>query len=353
MRQNLFLHFLNRDTREIFKLDELVERDHSRLLTQALNAAVILCEDAVYSPPGFILEDNLLFRLAEQAKPFLTSGVWKLPIREHSLTDYAEKKRTDYGKIRDRYSGLFDDTRLSYLSSHASGLVSREAEITSGIIKGFQKGPDGDSLAWKKVKKSFSSNEVVSASKLPLLAVEQGQAATWSVLEQLIEADPQIALSVLRPTLQHTYFDLYCQEYGLIILSGQAMTPMEIDILSAQLEVFVEGCSELYDTKRRTDETNKGFIKNMSIPTLDTRSSLVLFVALREELDVLKSILDLKVLANGNVAARGVLHGRTIEVICPRDMGRVPASSYMTRYLASQSSPRETNILVLGRSYRK
>jgi len=446
MRRNLFLHFLNRDTREIFKLDRLAPAEQNRRLTQALNAAAILCEDSIFSPPGFILEDNLLFRLAEQARPYLKSSLWKLPLREHSLSDYAEKKRTDYGKIRDRYSGLFDDSRLGYLSNNASGLISRETEITRGIISNFREGPDSGNLVWDKVKRSFSATEVKLASELPFYAVDRGLAATWSAMQPLLNADPKIAAEVLRPTLQHTYFQLYCVEYDLIVLNGvsavlsnfwlpeesnvycfsrfrffldalnlserlldapadliiglrqrnpftdfvdtyvqlacisssnhdlqymvrrilehknlimpmvippsaigfQAITPMEIDILTSQMSTLVDGAIELYGTSRRRHNLESEHQQIMEPVVKITTPKLVLFVALREELEVLKNMMGLTALATGSIAAQGILHDREIDVICPKDMGRVPAAAHVTRYLSEQDAPEKTTIIVLG-----
>ena len=56
MRRNIFLHFLNRDTREIFRVYEVLGKpQHAQILREPLNAAALLCEDACYAPPGFVL----------------------------------------------------------------------------------------------------------------------------------------------------------------------------------------------------------------------------------------------------------------------------------------------------------
>jgi hypothetical protein len=56
-RRDIFLHFLNRDSRQIYGLFRQIDSNRHRfLLGRALNAAVILCEARCIAPPGFIVE---------------------------------------------------------------------------------------------------------------------------------------------------------------------------------------------------------------------------------------------------------------------------------------------------------
>ena len=129
MRRNLFLHFLNRDTREIFGVYELLDRGrHANILREPLNAAAILCENACYAPPGFVIEDDIAFELFEAQSAYLETGLVQLPIRERNLADYAEKKRGEYAPARNRYSGLFDDSRLEALSSYGTAITRRNVK---------------------------------------------------------------------------------------------------------------------------------------------------------------------------------------------------------------------------------
>jgi hypothetical protein len=71
MRRNVYLHFINRDARDILGLFRHLSRDtHCKILSRALNAAVILCEDHTVMPPGFFLECELAYDVVSNKTPF-------------------------------------------------------------------------------------------------------------------------------------------------------------------------------------------------------------------------------------------------------------------------------------------
>lgn len=220
MRRNIFLHFLNRDTREIFRIYDVFGRpQHASILSEPLNAAAILCEDACYAPPGFVLEDDIAFELFENQSPYLGTGLVKLPIRERSLADYAEKKRGEYAPARNRYSGLFDDSRLAVLSSHHNALTSRRAQIGTAIVSGFEGGVDTTSRAWKSIRSNATVEVIKSIRETPAILAERGEALTWSIMAPHFTENAQPFHKEARDALQHVYFQEYCREYGLILLS--------------------------------------------------------------------------------------------------------------------------------------
>ena len=430
MRKNLFLHFLNRDTREIFRIYEGFQRsDHASILRQALNAAAILCEDACYAPPGFVLEDDIAFELFEAQSAYLSSGLVKLPLRERSLADYAEKKRGEYAPARSRYSGLFDDSRLMSLSSFSHALVSRKTQIGPAIISGFEKGVDTNEKVWKRIKQNGSPKAIRSLREAPALLADQGKALTWSIiLPDLIEETTPIQKE-MRDALQNVYFKEYCREFKLLLLSDVPHMP-ELFFLPSErrvysfrrLKVFLEafagatlflsasadfitkmrrttGFTELYDAYvqlaglfpadgdlvyhvRRSVErgsfkwdelidrkvgalsdptdiealeiahgcaelaaslsdehglNKRGERLNESRTTASIRTvggrkvKIAIFVALEEELEVLRKRLGLTRNASGG--ANGLLGEIEIDVLCPREMGRVAAAVEMTSYL--------------------
>jgi hypothetical protein len=97
VRRDIFLHFLNRDTREIFGLYEtLITDTHGALMRRALNAAVVLCEDRCIAPPGFVIEDQIAFELAENQCAYLTEGLLQFPMRESSLVP----RHSDFDRLR-------------------------------------------------------------------------------------------------------------------------------------------------------------------------------------------------------------------------------------------------------------
>ena len=242
MRKNIFLHFLNRDTREIFRVYEFFARPkHALYLRRSLNAAAILCEDACYAPPGFVIEDDIAFELLENQAAYLNSGLLKLPIRERSLADYAEKKRGEYAPARNRYSGLYDDSRLESLSSYDDALVRRKAQIGPAIVSGFKEGVDTTARVWKHIKENASSEVITNFQETPKILANEGKALTWSIISpHLINATTPFHKEI-RDALQHVYFKEYCKEYKLILLKDVPHMP---DIF------FLPSMPKVYNFKR-------------------------------------------------------------------------------------------------------
>jgi hypothetical protein len=221
MRENFFLHFLNRDSREIFGLYRFQnDASHYRLLRRALNASVLLCEDYCIMPPGFVIEDEIAFSLAESQKAFLESRVLQFPIRESSLSEYAEKKRSEYYPMRNRYSGLFDDNRLDFIGRNAQGLIHRKAHISEGILAGWEQGADTEKRVWSSIKKGVNAKIIREIQQIPRELYEDGTALTWSAIGPKVPAGAQSSAAELRNALQYTYFKQYCTEFGLIVLSA-------------------------------------------------------------------------------------------------------------------------------------
>lgn len=220
MRRNIFLHFLNRDTREIFRIEEILDRaNHARVLREALNVSAMLCEDACYAPPGFVIEDELAFQLFESQSAFLKTGLVQLPIRERSLADYAEKKRGEYAPARNRYSGLFDNSRMDALSAYGAAIGRRQAKIGPAIVNGFESGVDGRGLAWKQIRETASAKVVDNLRKVPGRLADEGKALTWSIMEPNFLPESKPLHKEMRDALQHVYFKEYCREYDLILIS--------------------------------------------------------------------------------------------------------------------------------------
>jgi hypothetical protein len=72
---------------------------------------------------------------------------------ETRLSEYAEKKRIEYFPLRDRYSGLFNDTRLDFIGRHAQGIIRRKSNIGEQIARGWHEGADTNVRVWTPVKK--------------------------------------------------------------------------------------------------------------------------------------------------------------------------------------------------------
>lgn len=250
LRRDLFLHFLNRDTREVFGLYTTLSNDaHAGLLRRALNAAIMLCEDRCVAPPGFVVEDQIAFLLAENQGAFLREGLIQLPMRESSLAEFAEKKRIGYQPMRDRYSGLFSDTRIGFLGDNATGIIRRKTHITEGILRDWSTGAEAGKKIWKPVKNLLKPAGIDLVAKIPLILDQRGTAVTWAAIQPELPSAASAAKVELRNTLQHIYFKQYCDEFRLCALTGIPYIQHDFDIpcdaraynfrrLGAFLEIF-------------------------------------------------------------------------------------------------------------------
>ena len=221
MRRDIFLHQLNRDTREVFGLYvSLTPDNHARLMRRALNAAAMICETQCVVPPGFIVEDQIAFELAENQRAYLQEGLIRLPMRESSLADFAEKKRVGYEPMRDRYSGLFNDTRIGFLGNNANGIISRKTHITEGILAKWTGGPQSRAPIWTPAKKLLIPSTIDRIAAIPRELDQRGMALTWSAIHPELPPEAEAASGALRATLQNVYFSQYCEEFKLVALSG-------------------------------------------------------------------------------------------------------------------------------------
>jgi nucleoside phosphorylase len=444
VRRNIFLHFLNRDTREIFGLYETLNKErHGVLMRRALNAAVLLCEDRCIAPPGFVIEDQIVFELAESQSPYLTEGLLQFPMRESSLAEFAEKKRIGYEPMRNRYSGLFNDTRIGFLGENATGIIGRRSHITEHILEDWRGGPESGHKMWKPIKGILTPAHVDIVAQVPVALNDQGTALTWAAIAPQLPPEAKAASVELRDMLQHIYFQQYCSEFSLVVLAaiphvlrnfmlphedqvynfrrlgvfldafelrelilnapadlivwlrkqtgfisfmdayvgiaartksdtqlrydiGRVrdaikynwaalrtrqlslfdVSPFEVSELASVLGDVAGGLVREYGLPARAYKDQQSVTTKGSIPNVITEPDLILFVALEEELDILARQLKLKKNPSSPEAS-GELGGVTVDVVCPRNMGRVAAAVAMSNYLAKRIKTPKL-ILIVG-----
>lgn len=397
-------------------------------------------------PPGFVIEDEIAFSLAESQRSFLESRILQFPIRESSLSEYAEKKRTEYYPMRNRYSGLFDDDRLDFLGRNAQGLIHRRAYISEGILEGWQQGADTEKRVWSAIKKDVDAKTIGEIQRIPRELYDNGTALTWSAISPKLPVGAQGSAEALRNVLQYTYFKQYCAEFGLIVLSaipymieefylprkadvynykrfsdyldcfglaqillegrasflmrvrkmpgfvsfvdayvqfaGRCKTDTDLsfqsslvareskfdwpsfakrhgsllqepsDLEALELEDGFKQTADLLTTRfglEKRSQDDKELNKKARPPMTEviSMSDIVIFVALDEELEVLAKELKLK-RSHLSPFASGVVGGTSIDVISPKEMGRVPAAVETAKYLESRRKSLPSLIIIVG-----
>lgn len=136
---NIFLHFLEKDTQEIFGFigNEVYGNAYVESLKKGVNASVLLCDINNYCiiPVGFWFESELSRRILTEKAEFLRQGYIRLSVREENLGEYIEKKRENYYEFTKRketektYRSFFDNSAYSELKKINPVLIDRETKI--------------------------------------------------------------------------------------------------------------------------------------------------------------------------------------------------------------------------------
>ncbi len=217
MRKNIFLHFMNRDAREVFGIQELPPGHRDALLNRALNTAICLCEDHCVMPPGFSLECEVAFKLLKNNQPYLDHGYIHFAQRESSLGALIEKKRSEYGPARTSFESLFSDAAVDFLRNASPHFVRRHTRIGVTATENWEKGPD-EAPAWDRLKETLSPATVESLRRAPRQLLDEETALIWPALAPLLNDEARHNADVTRHALQNNYFSLYVREFDLVVL---------------------------------------------------------------------------------------------------------------------------------------
>lgn len=185
-----------------------------------MNASVLLCEDCCIFPPGFVLECDVAFSVAEEQSAFFSAGLLPPSIRNDSLTKAIEKKRREYAPHKQNYSGLFNDRRLGFLVDHSPNIVRRSFGAGAKIAKSWREAPDTGSKVWTPVKEGLGFKLLEKISKIPDRLLDSGQAATWDAIEAKLPNNALSAKHELRNALQYAYFKPYVDALDLRVVKN-------------------------------------------------------------------------------------------------------------------------------------
>ena len=80
---NIFLDFLNRESREIFGFFNILSRQkHIDFLSETVNVAVLICREFCIATPGSIAECDLVRIAMNRKSEFFSEQLIKMPLRE-------------------------------------------------------------------------------------------------------------------------------------------------------------------------------------------------------------------------------------------------------------------------------
>lgn len=133
--KNIFLHFLNKDTQDIFGINaKRVEYYNTYVLKKGLNASVLLCDTETFCiiPLGFWFESQLTRSLLVENKDFIENGNVRFSLREDSIEEFIDKKRETYHpfkQLEEVYLGFYDELILKQLLNLHPILMNRLTAI--------------------------------------------------------------------------------------------------------------------------------------------------------------------------------------------------------------------------------
>ena len=215
---DLFLDFMNRDTRQMFALYRVLSQEaHADLLGRALNFCAFLARDACVIPPGFLAEDPLVRTVLESKRAYKDARLIRLPMRE-SLDEFWAKKEREYATVRDRYEGLFDVQGQRFVEENQNLLVGRDFEIGPQLVARWEAAPD-ESPYWKQQIRRFPTTVVELFRRVPERLAEEGRAVTWASISDRI-AELARRHPSYRRLVQHIYFGVYLQALDLRVITG-------------------------------------------------------------------------------------------------------------------------------------
>jgi len=215
---NIFLDFLNRESREIFGLyNVLSDEKHIDLLSQAINLSVFICRENCIATPGSIAECNLVRIAMNRKHAFLQEHLIRLPLREDSLGELWEKKEKEYRLFEKDYVALYSQTGKRFVENFSNAVINRTTNVSQKLIENWLAGPDENPI-WRSVADSTPSKYLKEIRLIPRRLKEAGLAIKGPTIIENVKYDIGCSRSHFRHILQNQYFNIYLQEYGLELL---------------------------------------------------------------------------------------------------------------------------------------
>lgn len=224
---NIFLHFLNRDTQEIYGITAKDTPQIYAKMQKGLNASVLLCDTDTYCflPLGFWFESRYTRQLLAASGAFVENGYIRFSAREDTIRDFIEKKRKQYYAFRktsSAYQDFFDDTVLQQLLALDPALMERQMKIGEYCSKLWYDGHNrlvddnsGDLVALYSMVKD-TAQRIEIAKIVSTAANNPENPFIWKKVRDLIDnlkiRDHRLERG-LRIYFEKNYYRVYLEEY--------------------------------------------------------------------------------------------------------------------------------------------
>lgn len=216
---NILLDFLNRESREMFGLYELLSKEHHiQFITEVLNVAVFICYEYCIENLGSVAECEIVRIAFKRREKFLDERLIRMPIREESLNDLWGKKEREYRLFKGRYDDLYSSPGKKLVEKHSHALIHRSSKIGKEIINRWEAGPYCNNV-WDKIKKNVPPKEIDKIRKIPRKIKDLNLAIKGETIVSLIGSNIGVDPRYFRHVLQNHFFSIYKDEFRLRLIS--------------------------------------------------------------------------------------------------------------------------------------
>lgn len=228
---NIFLHFLNKDTQDIFGLKQTEDEKELERLRKGLNASILLCKDFCFIPLGFYFESKNTRHLILNNLAFIQEGLLRICIRETDVKEYLEKKKGQLQLFADdisEYRGFYNPEYEKKLTEINPVYLTRNVRVGEFCINKWQEqhflfieNNTGDMYnAYISIDNIQDVFKITQSINNAALATKNG-AFVWSIIDAKLKdlgiSDLRIKQQ-LRKYFEKYYYEAYLSEYNASIL---------------------------------------------------------------------------------------------------------------------------------------
>lgn len=228
---NIFLHFLNKDTQDIFGLIQKEKKSDINKLKRGVNASILLCREYCFIPLGFYFESINTRRVILENLDFLEEGLLRICIREADINEYIEKKQSHLQAFADdisAYRAFYNKEIIEKLIDIGPSYLKRNVRVGDYCIEKWEKqhyllyeSNTGDMYnAYNRIKGIKDLFNITISINNAAIETRNG-AFVWSTiykrLKELGVSDKEI-YNKLRIYFEKYYYEAYLTEYNATIL---------------------------------------------------------------------------------------------------------------------------------------
>lgn len=225
---NIFLHYLNKDTQEIFGI--LDAKDAVNSLKMGLNASILLCNEYCFMPLGFYFECQNTKKLILENLEFVKEGLLRFCIRENDLKEYLEKKQGQLKRFANdiTYQGFFDKEYTAQLLKINPTFLNRNTKVGEYCVdkwvtqhRIFLSDQSGDmNQAYHQISEIEEKKKIMVGIERAAIETREG-AFVWNVIDKKykdLNIADQTLYKKLRELFEKYYYEAYLLEYKASIL---------------------------------------------------------------------------------------------------------------------------------------